>query len=163
MVGRLAQQGQPPHHAQGPATVRRPESTCVKTSMRRTSRSLIRTHPVDAHLPGHRPRRVLGTFLSSTSRTFLSGAISLCWCSLELTDTSLVRSDSIGFSLCRRSRAVRNVGTAVLWRFPRPVGRVGRLHRSILPIRPAFPPLWAARTFQNAAVVSDSRSFRCWF
>src|SRR6202048_1371133 len=50
------------------------ESPSVKTSMRRTSRSLISTQPIVVRLPGHRPRRLLGTFLSGESRTFLSGA-----------------------------------------------------------------------------------------
>jgi hypothetical protein len=48
------------------------------------------------------------------------------------------------------SRAVRNVGIDVLYRFPRAVGSVGQFHRSTLPIRPSFPPLLIfARAFDN--------------
>jgi hypothetical protein len=44
------------------ATVRRPERISVKTSMRRTSRSLISTHPIVVRLQGRSPERVVGHF-----------------------------------------------------------------------------------------------------
>jgi hemoglobin-like flavoprotein len=66
-----------------------------------------------------------------------------CWNQVELSLLLPSRSDSIEPSPCGG-----DVGTAVLWRFPRAVGRVGdrQLHRrsSMLSIRPASPPLLPA-------------------
>ena len=83
------------------AEVRLPERTSVKTSMRRTSRSLISTQPIVVRLPGNRPKRAFGHFYQAGGGHFYPALITPV--AAKLICLSLKKVEMSKFNSSRRA------------------------------------------------------------
>ena len=89
--------------------------------------------------PIDQQRYPLGRITKCAPEPFLPGRYTACWSkALEQSDNVVRCAKRVCHCKTVFVFAVCDVGSAVVWRFPRSVGRVGRLYRSTHSIRPSF-------------------------